>query len=477
MNDFTIIGSGAGGLSSAYELAKKKYSVEIYEEGDFLNIETNSQKENKVSSIMLKYWRNGGFNPVVGNSKLVISEGVGVGGSTLINGGVIGRVTDELFEDWKNNHGFDLLTKEELLEIYLDNEKKLNVSNRNVFGNQDSNLLANNAKKLNFSTRLAGRAVINCKNHNRCPFGCTSGAKQSLDRVFLKELNQHNFKLYNKSKLVKIITKKNLINEIVIYDIQKKKNITKKIKNLILSVGSIQSPKVLMKNNLIKKDNNIQFHANIKILVTFKSLVDSYNSTILSKHVDQFEKDGVLFMTSNFIDSINAASLTSYNFSDIKNFIMDRNKSAIFNAQIKLNDSFIETKKFINSFYNTFTLSENDFKKIKYYLLQLLKIIYQSEVDKIYLPFFKSGISKSYIESCKIIKNSSVKNIFMNSVHLMSSNSISSKIKNNYINESAQLKKYENCYIIDASILPTNLGQHPQNTIMALSRALIKKNF
>ena len=57
----------------------------------------------------------------------------------------------------------------------------------------------------------------------------------------------------------------------------------------------------------------------------------------------------------------------------------------------------------------------------------------------------------------------------------MSSCSLS-KNENNIVNNFGLLKSYENIYIMDSSLLPTNTGQHPQLTIMSLVKKLIQKN-
>ena len=131
--------------------------------------------------------------------------------------------------------------------MFNENEKLLNFTNNYKYGNKDSELLVENAKKLNLETRKVDRAVINCKNHNRCAFGCTSNAKQSLDKVLLKKIPSSKLKIWTKHKLIKILNYKNNIDEIVLYDLEKKILIKKKIKNLILSSGSTQTPNILLK--------------------------------------------------------------------------------------------------------------------------------------------------------------------------------------------------------------------------------------
>ena len=147
---------------------------------------------------------------------------MGVGGSTLINGGVIARPKKKIIKNWINEHNFEISDIEKLENVFNENEKLLNITNNYKYGNKDSELLVENAKKLNLETRKVDRAVINCKNHNRCAFGCTSNAKQSLDKVLLKKIPSSKLKIWTKHKLIKILNYKNKIDEIVLYDLEKK---------------------------------------------------------------------------------------------------------------------------------------------------------------------------------------------------------------------------------------------------------------
>ena len=46
----------------------------------------------------------------------------------------------------------------------------------------------------------------------------------------------------------------------------------------------------------------------------------------------------------------------------------------------------------------------------------------------------------------------------------------------NITNSFGKLKNFKNAHILDASILPSNTGQHPQLTIMSTVSKLIKRN-
>ena len=93
--NFTIIGSGAGGSVAAYELLKKGFSAQIFEEG----VKFDNQNMTVIESIS-QLWRNNGINLFYGKPILNFGEGKCVGGSTVINGGVLAHTSNKILNSW-----------------------------------------------------------------------------------------------------------------------------------------------------------------------------------------------------------------------------------------------------------------------------------------------------------------------------------------------------------------------------------------
>ncbi len=95
-----------------------------------------------------------------------------------------------------------------------------------------------------------------------------------------------------------------------------------------------------------------------------------------------------------------------------------------------------------------------------------------SGAQEIYLPINKAYPCINLDESFKQLGISKKNDLEINSVHGMSTCSISKKIINNFISPEGKINNVSNLFVADASILPTNTGQHPQNTIMAVATEL-----
>lgn len=79
-----IIGSGAGGATSAAVLAENGFEVVVLEEGDRQPISEYGQAPTQS---MQKLYRNKGLMPVMGSVPIGYVEGRCLGGSTEINSG------------------------------------------------------------------------------------------------------------------------------------------------------------------------------------------------------------------------------------------------------------------------------------------------------------------------------------------------------------------------------------------------------
>ena len=99
--EYLVIGSGAGGSVAALELAAAGKDVLIVEEGLHHKTENFS---NKISDMMQNTWRNNGVTPFWGIPPIGFAEGKCLGGSTVINGGLLWRTPKRILNIWEKEY-------------------------------------------------------------------------------------------------------------------------------------------------------------------------------------------------------------------------------------------------------------------------------------------------------------------------------------------------------------------------------------
>ena len=349
---------------------------------DYLIIEEGidpSDKDLKIIGHRINnlYYNNGATPMFCKSNGPIIGYGQGrcVGGSTFINAGYFSETPESIFNQWIADKSIDFSYFE--YQKYIDEIKKeLGVTLIKKNSNDiDSNNIFYASKKLNWKINYCDRFITENLNKKKCLIGdascdihnCEVHEKQSMNVTYLKKPIKNN-KLLCNFKVVKILTKNGFAKSIIARN-QNNKKIKIFFKKLFINCGPINSYSLLKKNNLL--DNNLsnadhfEFHLNFKIIVKFNSKVNSNFSKSSSFFIREFEKEGVLFSTSNSELPYLLASLSHYDTQILKDLIRNYHQYSMYVYQIK---SFSKGKV-INSFGSSFV--RYFFDQRDYFQLQL----------------------------------------------------------------------------------------------------------
>jgi choline dehydrogenase-like flavoprotein len=111
-----VIGSGAGGATTAAVLAEAGRSVLVVEEGP--EVEPGSLTPFSLQEMEQAY-RHHGSSAALGSPPIAYAEGRCVGGSTEVNSGLWHRLPSALADEWRQRFGLDDFTPE-ALDRYAD---------------------------------------------------------------------------------------------------------------------------------------------------------------------------------------------------------------------------------------------------------------------------------------------------------------------------------------------------------------------
>ena len=467
--DVVIIGSGAGGGTAFNYYAAKKSTI-LVEEG-FFNAE--DAKKMSVSESTRKMYRNSGLRVAVGRPTITIGEGCAVGGSTEINGGLMWRTPIHKLKQWASL-GIKHLSESELTPYFERVEKDFNViSEFSRFElDVDSEKLIAGSKNLNWKIVPARRAVSNCEKRNLCPSGCPSGAKQTISRVKLNQGVLSGGEILKGVKVMRIRSRKKSIllecKEIITGETVKI-NASK----CIVSCGAIETPRLLARSNFLNRPyGTIGMHINLKILAEFPEEINPDKSTIFTHQVQEFMEDGILFMAANLRREYLAfasSHLSNVTFEEIINKFKNY---AMYTSQIEATTRLFDIGPRFGNPVLVVKYSRKDKLKIKESLVLLSRVLFAAGAKKIILPYSGNNTAKNMIEISDIIGSNRFQNLNLTTVHLMSS--LPLKKKSKIIDDIGRLKKDKRIQILDASILPTTIGESPEETIVTIAEKLLE---
>jgi len=470
-----IIGSGAGGSTAALELCNEGKDVLIIEEGKHYE---NYQFSNPSKRIFELY-RNSGVTPIRGKPDIAFAEGSLWGGTTEINGGVFWRTPDPVLQNWKSNIK-NTFYEHDLLPHFEKHEKLLNVNSSNTVNNKvnhSSKKLIDSSNRLGWNIVSAPRVVTNCQNSNQCGSGCPTAAKQSMSISYLPMAIKKGLVAITscKAKSVKKIKSNSYMVNAFDYSINKIINI--ECQKIILSGGAIQTPNFIFKNRLLPLPSfNLEFHINLKVAALFPEDIFSNNETIFTHQIQEFEDLGIYIASSNTTSSFLATTLSAYDNETIRFAAKNSSRMSLYVAQIKSNSlAKLAPSRFFTNPSLSCSLTKKDIEMISKAILYMSKVLFEAGAKTLFYPV-KNGKLNSMEDVSRLLKNIDIKSLELISVHAMSSCPMKDFNDGGLVDTYAKLKGYKDILVCDASILPTNIGESPQETIMSFVSEAISRN-
>jgi len=248
--DVVIVGSGAGGATSAEILSKSGLKVILVEEGKLRYQKDFKMDELEAFSTLYQE----GTARKTKDGAIAIYQGRTVGGSTTVNWTSTFRTPDPTLEHWQKKHGVAGFSSAEMAHWFADRERQLNMSEWLMPPNANNSVLKKGCDALGWSVHTMIRNVKGCWNLGYCGFGCPTNAKQSMLVTSIPRALDNKATLLSCARVshlefagdqVKAVHCAALDSE-AIGDTGRRFQI--RAQHVVLSAGAIGSPAVLMRS-------------------------------------------------------------------------------------------------------------------------------------------------------------------------------------------------------------------------------------
>lgn len=467
-----IIGSGAGGATTAVELADAGYEVVVLEEGGRPTLDAYGQG---VPKSMQTLYRNRGMTPILGSVPIGFVEGKCLGGSTEINSGFWHRMPPEFVLRWVNQFGIRDFTIESLEEHFVWAESHLRVVDTGAVLQKNSEVFKRGVDSMGWSARAIPRAAGDCVNTNQCASGCPQGAKQGMSRNLIPLAEAKGCKFITNCKVKLLLKSKHRVTG-VLAEIKREDNSTDLVRidadTVFLCAGATQTPALLRRSGIKSHvGDTFQIHPMLKVSALFDERIDAHKSVMPVLQVKEFWPD--IQLGGSFFSTGQLAMNLSDNWPINQDLMVDYRKMATYNVAVRSTGyGSVRPARFGNEYaILRYELSDVDIRNLSQGLGRLASLLLRAGAKSVHPCVQGLPSITSELDAVKWLdENLSRSSLSLTAVHAFSTCPMGERVDKCAVDSYGKVFNFENLFVNDASMLPESPGINPQGTIMAIAR-------
>jgi len=478
--DFVVVGTGAAGGPAAWVLTSMGYDVAIVEEGPYLK--ADDFKDDLISTF-INIYRDAGSTSMMGKSMVAYIQGRMVGGSTPVNSAIVWRTPEEIVDKWQNEYGLGEVVNEKSLDWAFNKiEKDLNIHpiEDEILG-ENNRLFGEACNKMGYASRIIRRNAKGCYGSNRCMQGCPFAAKQSTDVTYIPWSVEKGARLYTNCKVTKITNNNKRADGIIgqfnlIYEKGfKKKKLTLKAKKGVVLAASVAGSAPLIMKSRLKGDSKaigkyFMGHPGSAVVGEFDKNIDMAYGPAQGYESWHFRKsNGFKMETMGLVIELLSARVPGFGPQFIKR-IENYNNFAVWDSYVRA-DTYGTVKSTPFGTVINYSLQANDIKKMIFALKTMSEMMFAVGAKTVYPGIF--GFPEEIYSPDDLKKFDDIppdpKLFTLVSTHMFGGARMGLDPKTSGVNTDFQVHGVPGLYVVDASVLPSNLGANPQHTVMGMA--------
>ena len=485
--DVVIIGSGAGGGTSAEVLSNAGLRVVILEEGP---LKTSSDFKMREAQAYPDLYQESAARKTK-DKGIQILQGRCVGGSTTVNWTSSFRTPDAVLNWWAERNavsGYDAISMQ---PWFAKMEERLGIAPWSMPPNANNHLLAIGAAKLDIPTAVIRRNVKGCFNLGYCGMGCPTNAKQSMlvstipaalakGAVLVSRCRAERFTVTgDRIAAVEAIA----MDEVGVSPSAFKVRV--KTRHVVLAAGAIGSPAVLMRSGLPDPHKlagkRTFLHPTLVSGAFMPDKVEGWSGAPQSVYSDYFLDNQPLDGPIGFkLEAppvhplLTATTLGGHG--KLHADLMAR--AANLHVLIALmRDGFHERSQGGSVHLNSdgtptldYPLNDYLWDGARRALLAMAEIQFAAGASEVHPTHEDAMRYTNWTEAKKGIAELPMRLLrtCVVSAHVMGGCALSDDPKRGVVNSEGRHHQIENLYVFDGSLFPTSLGVNPQLSIYAL---------
>lgn len=456
--DVLIIGSGAGGATSATILAEAGFDVLVVEEGSWID-------QGQVTAFSLdqmeRQYRSGGVTVALGLPSVAYTEGRGAGGGTEVNSGLYRRPPAEVVERWAEQWKIGDLEYDDIARIASEVESDINVVPLPGPPTTASRLLADGARQLGWACDESPRWM-------RYPDGTTaSGTRQSMTATYLPRAQRAGARIMTDCRVIRLNTSGDrAVSADVLCDGHQRRTI--RFRHVFVCAGAIQTPALLQRSGFQRNiGRSLAVHPTVKLSARFDETVNVPDDVPVHQ-VKEFAPD-LSFGGSASHPGLIALSLLDQ-WSDFKGALSQWRNMAVYYAAITSQGrGRVMSVPGLLDPVVTYRLTARDRHLLGSGLGRLALLMLEAGAHEVYPSFRSAPVIRNRRDLATAQQRFGATKASVMTVHLCSTVPMGEDMDRCGADSHGRLHGTANIYVNDASLLPDAPGVNPQGSVMAIA--------
>jgi choline dehydrogenase-like flavoprotein len=466
-----VIGSGAGGAVTAFELASAGLDVIMLEEG---RRHDRTQTYGTGTTEGMKHlYRRRGMTPIIGSVPIGYVEGRCVGGSTEINSGFWHRTPAEVLLRWQTQFDLDGASVEELAPHFQWAEDQLGVSLSGKPWPKSTQIFASGAQAMGWAAQEVPRAAQDCQNTNACAVGCPTGAKQGMSISLVPRAEAAGVRLLDRAQ-VKMLIKRGprIIGVLVALELDDgaRKLVRIDADHVFVCAGPTETPSLLRRSGIkLHVGDTLRIHPMLKMLARFPERIDAQNSVLPLMQVREFYPE--VGMGGAFYTPGHAAMTMSENWEpermkDVRNMagyyvaVRGRGRGQVRPSMLGDDSTVIR-----------YELDNEDVVSLSNGFARLATMLLAAGAEEVLPSVQGMAPVRTQRDAIRWLdERLPRKALGLTTVHAFSSCPIGERVDRCAADSYGRVHGWDNLHINDSSMLPDSPGVNPQGSVMAFAR-------
>lgn len=468
--DALVIGSGAGGGVAALELARAARGVVVLEEGPRVSAAeiaaaTPAQNQRRL-------YRNAGLVPIYGSPSIPFAEGRCVGGTTVVNGGLLWSPPADMLDRWQLESGISGYGVGQLDAHMRQVTRHLSVITQDrAEGNHDSRLLVQAADELGWKWSGARRAVVGCRNTNQCVTGCPTDAKQSMLLTYLPDAERQGAQIVSGTRVHRLGHDGRSVT--TVHTIQEDgEPVVYRPRTVFLAAGAVGSAALLQRSRIHRRKagRSMAFHVNLRVVARFHKSVTARHGTIFTAQLQEFSDQGIFVMPTNLTAGGLAAALSGHGPEVVNRLLADIDRVGVFTAQVRMQGRVRISARPVLGPVLRHRITAEDRDLMRFALSRAAHLLFTAGASELYPP--APGVLRNQAEAEEFASSRDPRRWDLVCVHAMASCRMGSPERGGVCDAEGRPYGFDNLRLCDASVLPGATGISPQGTIMAFAHEI-----